>query len=335
MLDGEAMNTSVVITTIHAPTDSVRAWAKLYPGHVLVVGDEKTPPGWECEGVRYRFQLAPLHNKGSLEDLIGPNRYQRKMLGYIAATRQGADVILDTDDDNEPLACEWPAFAFTGATTKGAGWCNPYLLYGPDERFGVFPWPRGIPLTSTAVEPDFAGNTKSCEIGIWQGLANGDPDVDAIWRMLDGQPVEFEQMFPLALAPGALSPINSQATFFRRECFPLLYLPCTVSMRACDILRGYVAQPIMWAAGYRLGFCGPMVRQKRNPHDLMDDFRQELPLYMGMGESVIEKVCAVVKPEASMADNLRAAYRAIIGIHGIGDESAILEEWLTCIGAGR
>jgi hypothetical protein len=326
------MNTHVVITTINKPTDSIRAWAKLYPDRVLVVGDEKTPAPWECDGVTYDRATA---GSSELSWLIGPNKYQRKVLGYVAASRAGADAILDTDDDNEPLAGEWPAFEFTGATTKGAGWCNPYLLYGPEERYGVFPWPRGLPLTSTAVDPDFAGNSYACNVGVWQGLANGDPDVDAIWRMLDGQPVEFEQMFPLELNPGTLAPINSQATLFRRECFLLLYLPCTVSMRVCDILRGYVAQPIMWAAGYRLGFCGPMVRQKRNPHDLMDDFRQELPLYMGMGEAVVEAVAKAVSHDRCMADNLRAAYRAIVGIHGIGDESAMLEEWLKAIGEGR
>ena len=324
------MNTSVVITSINKPTDSVRAWAKLYPVHVLVVGDTKTPLNewWHCGAF-----LRDPHE--GLEALIGPNKYQRKMLGYVEAARNGSDCILDTDDDNEPLAREWPAFEFTGPTTKAAGWRNPYLLYGPSERFGVFPWPRGLPLTTTAEELDFAGNRKSCTIGVWQGLANGDPDVDAIWRMLDGQPVEFEELFPVALDHGTLAPINSQATLWRRECFPLLYLPTTVSMRVCDILRGYVAQPILWAAGYRLGFCGPMVRQKRNPHNLMDDFRQELPLYMGMGDAVVEAVAKAVSPDRCMADNLRAAYRAIVGIHGIGDESAVLEEWLKAIGEGQ
>jgi hypothetical protein len=331
------MKTCVCITTINAPTDSVRAWAKLYPGDVnlIVVGDAKTPLIWQCAGASYvmpyQMPLSPIHF-GSLEDLIGPNKYQRKMLGYVEAARQGAEVIIDTDDDNEPLGVNVPSFKHYGAITRGSGWCNPYALYeSTDDTDIVHPWPRGLPLSSASTAPDFAGNSGSCDIGIWQGLADGDPDVDAIWRMICGEPIKFDLEFNLALSAGTLAPINSQATLIRRECFPLLYLPCTVSMRVCDILRGYVAQPVMWAAGYRLGFCGPIVRQQRNPHDLMDDFRQELPLYLGMGEAVIEKVCAVVKPEASMVDNLRAAYRAIVGVHGIGDESATLEEWLEAI----
>jgi hypothetical protein len=32
-----------------------------------------------------------------------------------------------------------------------------------------------------------------------------------------------------------------------------------------------------------------------------------------------------------MADNLRAAYAAIRGVHGIGDETETLEGWLSAI----
>ena len=325
------MKTCVCITTINAPTDSVRAWAKLYPGDVnlIVVGDAKTPLIWQCAGasyvVPYEMPLSPIHF-GSLEDTIGPNKYQRKMLGYVEAACQGADVIIDTDDDNEPLKFDLPRWDCATFQPSKLGWVNPHSFYAEPNT-----WPRGLPLghVKSAVNEVLCDD---CAIGIWQGLAQDNPDVDAIWRLTCGRRIVFPPYKgTLALAPGTLAPINSQATLIRRECFPLLYLPCTVSMRVCDILRGYVAQPVMWAAGYRLGFCGPIVRQQRNPHDLMDDFRQELPLYLGMGEAVIEKVCAVVKPEASMADNLRAAYRAIVGVHGIGDESATLEEWLAAM----
>jgi len=322
------MKTCVCITTINAPTESVRAWVKLYPDGVIVVGDAKTPSDWLCQGSFYFPTSAGLP---SLSNRIGDNRYQRKMLGYVSAAIEGADVIIDTDDDNEPwserhrvMLTAWQG-AWHEANTPG--WMNPHAYY--NERYT---WPRGLPLPAIAKDGLPLSQGDVCQVGIWQGLAQENPDLDAIGRLTDGRPVVFPfYHVPFTLAPGTLAPINSQATLIRRECFPLLYLPCTVSMRVCDILRGYVAQPVMWAAGYRIGFCGPIVRQQRNPHDLMDDFRQELPLYLGMGEAVIEKVCAVVKPEASMADNLRAAYRAIVGVHGIGDESATLEEWLAAI----
>lgn len=327
------MKTAVVITTINKPTDAVREWVRRYHDGVIVIGDEKTPSDWLCQGSFYFPTSAGLP---ALSNRISPNRYQRKMLGYISAAIEGADVIIDTDDDNEPLA--WiclPEFAQgprgPGFVCSVHGWVNIYAIcQEPDV------WPRGLPLTAIAKPCGLVTEADGEPIGVWQGLANGDSDVDAICRlavkpMLGGEGESFKGP-PFALARGTLAPINSQATLWRRECFPLLYLPCTVSMRACDILRGYVAQPILWAAGYRLGVCGPIVRQERNPHNLMDDFRQEMPLYLGMGEEVVAKVSEVVKPEASMADNLRAAYRAIIGVHGIDDELPILEEWLAAIG---
>ena len=54
-----------------------------------------------------------------------------------------------------------------------------------------------------------------------------------------------------------------------------MYLPAFVSFRFTDILRGYVAQRIMWDYGLRLGFLPPNVFQKRNEHDLMADFRMK------------------------------------------------------------
>ena len=41
-----------------------------------------------------------------------------------------------------------------------------------------------------------------------------------------------------------------------------MYLPTFVTFRFTDILRSYVAQPIMWNAGYRLGFTNATVTQK-------------------------------------------------------------------------
>ena len=320
----------VVITSINAPTRQVRRWAKLWPGRTMVVGDAKTPTGWECEGVHF---VTPLNGlQGSLTQLIGPNKYQRKMLGYAAAISHGAEVIIDSDDDNEPLEMYilpefTPGKRGPGLVCSTPGWVNVYRMFGEYSA-----WPRGLPLLSKSKHGERHKELKGDPIGVWQGLAQVDPDVDAIYRLTSGTIVNFDEYrMCVALSPGTLSPFNSQATMFRRECFPLLYLPCTVSMRVCDILRSYVAQPIMWAAGYRLGFGGPIVRQERNQHDLMDDFAQELPLYMGMGESVVSAVQAVVSPTESMEDNLRVAYRSIIGIHGIGDESAALEEWLSSI----
>ena len=109
-----------------------------------------------------------------------------------------------------------------------------------------------------------------------QFLADGDPDVDAIYRLLFKEPLDFTQRPPIALAKGTWCAFNSQNTLFYRDAFALLYLPCHVSFRMTDIWRSFVAQAALWADGKQVVFRSPTVVQERNQHDLMKDFRDEL-----------------------------------------------------------
>ncbi|MBL0715524.1 MAG: DUF288 domain-containing protein, partial [Desulfosarcina sp.] len=163
---------------------------------------------------------------------------------------------------------------------------------------------------------------------VWQALADDDPDVDAIYRLTTNAPCRFDRRAPVVLAAGTLSPFNSQNTAFIRDLLALMYLPAHVNFRVTDILRSYVAQPIMWAAGYRLGFTGPTVRQVRNEHDFMDDFRSELPLYLE-AEAMIAGIRAAVRSGDSVSDNLHHVYRQLAGQGVVGEEEiALVEAWL-------
>ena len=138
---------------------------------------------------------------------------------------------------------------------------------------------------------------------------------------------------PVVLPTQTFSPFNSQNTAFRRELLPLMYLPAFVNFRVTDILRGYVAQPILWAAGYRLGFTGPTVRQARNVHDLMADFVSELPLYQDV-ERIITLVSEPVKAENTISDNLYNVYRHLAR-HDIVKKAELdlLAAWLEDVAA--
>jgi hypothetical protein len=168
-------------------------------------------------------------------------------------------------------------------------------------------------------------------VGIWQSLADGDPDVDAIYRLIDHRPCFFQKRAPIALAAGTMCPFNSQATAFRREMFPLLYLPATVTFRFTDILRGIVAQPIMWAAGYLLGFTQATVVQDRNQHDLLHDFRDEIPCYLRTVEAM-HTARAVVSSARSLADNLVIVYERLTDVGIVKpEELSLLDAWLTAL----
>ena len=151
---------------------------------------------------------------------------------------------------------------------------------------------------------------KPVKIGVWQFLADEDPDVDAIYRLTNNEPIYFNKRASLILNEGVCCPFNSQNTYFRSEVFPLLYLPSTVTFRFTDILRGLVAQPILWAAGYRLAFGEATVIQKRNPHNYLNDFESEIPGYL-LAEKVVTIGKESVSHNRTIKENLLLVYKAL------------------------
>ena len=77
----------------------------------------------------------------------------------------------------------------------------------------------------------------------------------------------------------SFTPINSQNTSWFKAICPLMYLPSTCSMRATDIIRGYVALNILNKHKLNILFHGSNLIQYRNIHDLSKDFYEELILY--------------------------------------------------------
>jgi hypothetical protein len=322
------MERAVVITSIFEPSEAVRAYAELSGVRLIVVGDKKTPENWSCKGAQY---ISVEQQKSLNSDLVKTlpfNHYSRKMIGYLVAAQNGADIIIDTDDDNFPKS-NWGFPNFSGnndTVDMGGGFVNIYQWFTQD-----YIWPRGLPLDLIKTSFDLRGNCSSqeCNVGVWQGLADEDPDVDAIYRLYSDQPCYFDEKDPVVLSPGTVCPFNSQNTAFRKELFPLLYLPAYVTFRFTDILRGLVAQPIMWLHGYTLGFTNATVLQERNPHDLMKDFASEIPMYLNCRE-VIEIVSKSISAADSLETNLSNAY-AGLAAKGIvtDDEMRTLGAWLT------
>ena len=299
---------SIVITSIFAPTQAITKFGALPGYQLLVVGDAKSPAGWHAPGAVY-LSVADQEAAGfRLTAQLPLNHYARKMVGYLVAMRAGAALIIDTDDDNVPYAT-WgfpPLHGTYPTTPPHRGFVN---LYKNFTRHHI--WPRGYPLDLILQEahnlPEAALTPEPARIGIWQGLADGSPDVDAIYRLVDNREVFFDKRAPIVLAEGTLCPFNSQNTATRRELFPLLYLPAFVTFRFTDILRGLVAQPIMWAHGYRLGFTAATVRQVRNPHEYMRDFEAEIPAYLHPNR-VLAAVTRAIDQASSVGENLRRAY---------------------------
>lgn len=315
----------IIITSIFEPTEAVKKFSKIQDFKMIVVGDKKSPAKYECENVEFLSWDKEL--PFSLAKKLPFNHYCRKMLGYLWAMQQGAQIIYDTDDDNLPLE-NWnlPEFSTNyDLTAKNEGFLNVYNYYTEQKI-----WPRGFPLPKIVENKKVLKQTnENINVGIWQGLADGDPDVDAIYRLTDNTPCYFDkEKPPIIFNEGTICPFNSQNTAFKKELFALLYLPSTVTFRYTDILRGLVAQPVLWAAGYKLGFTTATVFQDRNIHNYLKDFESEIPCYL-FADKVIELANNSVKPSNTIAENLFKVYEALQKENIVKQEELeILSAWL-------
>jgi hypothetical protein len=320
------MKKFIIITSIYSPSEAIEAFEKLKNWQLIVVGDQKTPENWNYPNVIY---LSTDYQDKMTSPLVKDmpwKTYSRKMAGYIYALENGADIIADTDDDNIPLDDWGVTLNDTNyENIKFSGFVNIYKFFTNEHI-----WPRGFPLNRILEDTNisFVDPLANTSIGVWQFLADEDPDVDAIYRLTINKAIYFNKRKPINLLPGTICPFNSQNTFFSKECFPLLYLPVFVNFRFTDILRGLVAQPILWAANLTLCFGHATAIQKRNPHDFLIDFESEIPCYLHP-EEIIELVNSVISSKNTICDNLRLAYIALEKENIIDKKELILlDAWL-------
>ncbi len=317
-------NNFAVITTINPPSEAVRLLSRREDLNLVVVGDEKTPNNWRCEGSTYLSLEAQYSLKYQILRRTPRNHQARVNLGYLYAIENGAERITQIDDDNIPTE-KWriPDPLDIYDCIDLAGWHNIYS-YFTDEVV----WPRGYPLDKILNYRASELRRKQANVKIWQHLADGDTDVDAIYRLTRGGKITFQSRAPIALSVGAVCPINCQSTTFFKDAFPLLYLPAYVSPRASDIIRGIVAQPILWKFGYLVGFTPPIVEQIRNPHNCLVDFKEELLIYIH-SEEIFETATTVARSSQSMAAHLSSVYAELVkkGVLPLA-ELELLADWL-------
>lgn len=314
----------MIITTINPVTPAIRLFETHVDWNLILVGDKKSPPIADTERLTFLSLETQLGLGMKLGAASPVNHSARKNIGYLHAIGRGAQVIYDTDDDNIPYAHWTPPVQFRCETLAGSpsGFVNIYRHF-TDEHI----WPRGFPLDEILDARLTYKMDCPVEIGVWQSLADADPDVDAIWRLTLNKDITFRRNKPVGIAAGHYCPFNSQNTFWKREVFPLLYLPTTVRFRFTDILRGYIAQRLMRENALYLGFMAASVRQERNPHDYLDDFRDETDCYLQ-----IKPIVRLLDSLALSGDyhkDLRTTYRALcqqgfVAAH----ELSTLEAWL-------
>lgn len=317
------MKKYAIITTIHSKTPGISLLERLDGWHVILVGDQKSVRIPSSQSLTFLSVRDQMDLGYKFTDLCPYNHYTRKNIGYLYAIQKGADIIYDTDDDNLPYS-NWSPEKFFCQTcyTSQRKFINVYKYFSKK-----FIWPRGYPLDEVREQ----GNcrimeTGPVEIGVWQGLTNNDPDVDAIFRLLLHDTILFAENRPIFLEQRHYCPFNSQNTIWNSKAFPFLYLPATTSFRFTDILRGYIAQRLMWNEQLYLGFTSATGYQERNEHDLMKDFGEEVECYLKVKPvvSLLESFTAQSDP----LENLENVYQLFVE-HGLvkTSELAIFQAW--------
>ena len=330
---------AIVVTSIAKPNQVLQTLARgcRERGYqFIVIGDEPSPKDFQLEGCRFYGLEEQYATPFKLAGLCPTRHYARKNLGYLLAIAGGAAIIVETDDDNLPYEEFWRERVRHQAapTIEAGGWVNVYRYFSEADL-----WPRGFPLEhiKDVLRPFEALSVRDVDAPIQQGLADENPDVDAIYRLVSKLPQSFRKDRRLALNSGSWSPFNSQNTTWWRDAFPLLYLPAHCSFRMTDIWRSFVAQRICWANGWSVLFHEPTVWQERNEHNLMRDFKDEVPGYLH-NSAICEALdrLQIRSGVEHLSDNLHACYEALVSMSLIDPkELPLVEAWIDDLNSGQ
>ena len=324
--------TALIITSISAPNPVLTACAEGSRKHgvdFIVIGDVKSPASFDLHGCDFWSIERQRSMASHLAPMLPERHYSRKNLGYLLAMGRGAKVIIETDDDNLPYEKFWEERVSLqrAKLLLNSNWINVYR-YFTDTPI----WPRGFPLEQVykSIPSLDSWNEQEIYCPIQQGLADDNPDVDAIYRLTMALPQRFSGDTNIALGKGCWSPFNSQNTTWFHDAFPLLYIPSYCSFRMCDIWRSFVALRISWANDWGLLFHGSTVCQDRNDHDLLKDFADEIPGYLNNGK-ICEQLATlnIEKGTDNIGNNLMACYEVFIRLGLIQKgEMKLLDAWL-------
>lgn len=320
------MKIPIVITSINPPTIAIKKFCQLKNTSLIVVGDNKTPSNWKNNNTSF-LSIQDQHNKYPLlSKIVSQNHYARKIFGYLEAIKSNPEFIYETDDDNIPTA-NFPNFRFTKFNLDELSSDLPTInIYSMFTKKNI--WPRGLPLSSINKPHSITKKKVKVYPYIQQGLCNLDPDVDAIYRLTIGELITFDENKQYSIGKHTYSPFNSQNTLFHKKFFSLMYLPSTVSPRATDIWRSYIAQRILWEFDSNLIFLSPSVYQERNIHNLMTDFSQELEVYQKVDE-IIKILNDLPTLKGSVEEMLLRVYKELVNRQLFDNEELeIVKVWL-------
>lgn len=279
------MKKIIATTTINPPTLALLKYIQKEDWQMIIAGDNKTPHEDYRElevyhkNVTYLSPEEQTNKYPKLSELIGWNCIERRNIAILEAYALGADVIALIDDDNVPYE-DWGDDLCIDTEITSNEFEIDDIVFDP---IGANPeyreiWHRGFPLEIIPQRNYTKKKSTKITPKVQAIFWNGDPDVDAICRMIYNPKCSFNsQNFPIS--SNKMAPFNSQNTILSRDVISDYFLfPETERMQ--DIWAAYYLQ----AKGHKVVFTKPGVNSDRSlgtsgRYSIINDMKKE---YLGM-----------------------------------------------------
>jgi hypothetical protein len=262
----------IATTTINKPTEALKKFASNNNCKLIVALDKKSKEFKLKNSIilstKYQEKKWP-----KLSKLVGWNCIQRRNFAILEAYSRGAEIIALIDDDNIPYK-NWFKNIYLNKKIKANLINTNKKVFDPvgyTNHKNL--WHRGYPLElinnrkykkkeKLTISPDVQAN-------FW----DGDPDVDAITRFVFSPECKFKKKY-FPFFSKKISPFNSQNTLIKRYVVKDYFLFPHVG-RMDDIWASYYVT----SKKYKVVYGEPTVYQKRNIHNYLTDFNNEIVGY--------------------------------------------------------
>lgn len=321
----------VIITTINKPTETIMKHIQNTEYDVIIVGDNKTPDDYKDLNCIYLNISEQKKLFPELSDLLPYNHYCRKNLGYLYAIKKGYKIIYETDDDNIPYDNFDNILQYNNLqmiTEQNNVWINIFKYFTNN----AYIWPRGFPLSLLKNSPNYVIQDTDKVPSIINGLVENDPDVDALFRIICNHQdtIQWNKNSKILIDNKNVCVFNTQNTFWLNpDLFICLLIPCSVSFRYCDILRGIINNIILKQTNNYMMYSSPNVRQNRNEHNLISDFKSEYEMYIH-NENILNFIENNIQNITSVKELLFIIYDNLLVNNIITQKDVdILNKWMT------
>ena len=266
----------IATTTINPPTKALKLFAKNKNCKLIVALDKKSKrfnlKNSVVLSTKYQEKKWP-----KLSKLIGWNCIQRRNFAILEAYNRGAEIIALIDDDNIPYK-NWFKNIYVDKKINCKEILTNKKIFDPvgyTNHSNL--WHRGLPLELVNNRKYKIGKKNLIRPDIQANFWNGDPDIDAVCRMIFKPECNFKKsLFPFFSKK--ISPFNSQNTLISRKVVRDYFLFPHIG-RMDDIWASFYVT----SKNYKVIYNEPTVYQQRNIHNLIKDFKDE---YIGYTNSL-------------------------------------------------